>query len=299
MAIPPRCHLSRRIISLLWGLPDVTIFAVHLSDGVLQTAWWAANWPLLLIVLVWSARRLDEVEIPRLGVLSAAFFVASQVHLPLGGVSVHLLLNGLVGVILARRAPLAIFVGLLLQAAFFGHGGWSTLAANAMIYTVPPLLVGLIFRRLFRSDWFASLMFRRVVVGLLALLWLTLALFTLQWSLAKLWPSWVEWSAEWSSWWIAEPSFAAPLALLALVLAWLEPRLERSPLFPLGLALGAFTGFGTVGLNALTLLLGSRPEFAVLPGVVILAHLPIIVIESFALGFIVVYLHRALPEWLQ
>ncbi|MGL6096484.1 MAG: energy-coupling factor ABC transporter permease, partial [Fimbriiglobus sp.] len=92
---------------------------------------------------VWG---VTEDEIPRIGVLTAAFFVASQVHLPLGGMSVHLLLNGLLGVVLGRRAPLAIAVGLFLQAFLFGHGGLTTLGVNVAVYAVPALVAGVLFR---------------------------------------------------------------------------------------------------------------------------------------------------------
>jgi len=274
------------------------LFAVHLSDGVLQTPWWLAGWPLAALLIAWAARKIEDAEIPRLGVLSAAFFVASQVHLPLGGVSVHLLLNGLIGLILANRAPLAISVGLLLQVALFGHGGWSTLGLNICIYSVPALLAGFLFRRIIRYSWLQTGLARRVIVGLFVASWLVFGLFTLQWCLAKFWPDGVTWTTSVESWWVANPVVVLGCTACSVLLAIFEPRLERSPLFPIGLALGAFTGFATVGLNAVVLIMGSKPEFEALPGVVLLTHLPIIVIESLALGFVVVYLNRAKPEWL-
>lgn len=35
--------------------------------------------------------------------MTAAFFVASLIHVPIGPTSVHLLLNGLLGVVVGRR----------------------------------------------------------------------------------------------------------------------------------------------------------------------------------------------------
>ena len=275
------------------------ILAVHLSDSVLQDPWWIAGWTFAAPLLAWSARRLEESELSRLGVLTAAFFVASQVHLPLGGVSVHLLLNGLVGLILRRRAPLAIAVGLFLQAALFGHGGWSTLGINILIYTVPALLAGYGFPFLTQTRWFRYSLVRSLIVGGLLFLWLLLVTTTLQWSLSKVLPSWASWSPNGEDWWIINPLVVTGVCSLTLLLTVLEPRLERSPLFPLGLFLGALTGFLTLGLNILVLLLGSKPEFEALPGLVLLVHLPIVVIESLAIGFVVVYLQRAKPEWLE
>src|SRR6476646_10225154 len=101
----------------------LTLLAVHISDGVLRDPVWVGGWVTAVALVAVSAWRVREQEVPRIGVLSAAFFVASQIHLPLGAASVHLLLNGLVGVVLGRRGPLALAVGLLLQALLFGHGG--------------------------------------------------------------------------------------------------------------------------------------------------------------------------------
>lgn len=121
-------------------------FAIHLADGTLGPAVAAAGFAATAGLVALSLWGTHEDEIPRIGVLTAAFFVASQVHLPLGGASVHLLLNGLVGVVLGRRAAVAIAVGLFLQAFLFGHGGLTTLGVNVGVYAVPATAAGLLFR---------------------------------------------------------------------------------------------------------------------------------------------------------
>ena len=119
------------------------LVAVHLSDGVLGPAWLIAGW-CAAAAIVWRALDgITDEEISRTGVTAAAFFVGSQIHLPVGGVgSVHLLLNGVAGVLLGRRAPLALAVGLALQALLFGHGGPVTLGVNLTVYALPALAVG-------------------------------------------------------------------------------------------------------------------------------------------------------------
>src|SRR5437868_1583118 len=92
--------------------------------------------------------------------MTAAFFVASLCHVNLRVTSVHLLLNGLVGVILGRRAALAIPVGLFLQAALLGHGGLMALGINSCILLLPALLAWQMFALLqhvpwLRRQWFA------------------------------------------------------------------------------------------------------------------------------------------------
>src|SRR5207302_1092077 len=100
---------------------------------------------LLLVPALW---RVEDEEIPRVALLTAAFFVSSSIRVPIGVTSIHLLLNALVGVVLGRRAPLAIAVGLLLQAALLGHGGYSTLGVNTAVIALPALLAERLFRAL-------------------------------------------------------------------------------------------------------------------------------------------------------
>jgi cobalt/nickel transport system permease protein len=134
------------------------IFAVHIADGVLPPAIWLATSAAALPLIVWSSWRLRDAEVSRLGVLSAALFVASQIHIPLGPGSVHLLLNGLAGALLGRRAVLAIAVSLTLQALFFAHGGLTTLGVNTLVLALPAVTAGYLFptvsRRLAKSAGF-------------------------------------------------------------------------------------------------------------------------------------------------
>jgi cobalt/nickel transport system permease protein len=123
----------------------VSLLAVHISDGVLSTAWWSAGFVLAALLLLPAIWRIPDDEIPRIALLTAAFFVASSIHVKVGGTSVHLLLNGLVGVVLGRRAPLAMSVGLLLQVWLLAHGGYTTLGINAAVIGVPALLAHALF----------------------------------------------------------------------------------------------------------------------------------------------------------
>jgi cobalt/nickel transport system permease protein len=72
-------------------------------------------------------------DIPRVAVVTSFFFVASLIHYPLGPTSVHFALNGFAGVLLGPAVFPALFVGLLLQMALFGHGGVTTLGANTVM----------------------------------------------------------------------------------------------------------------------------------------------------------------------
>ncbi|MFY7951469.1 MAG: energy-coupling factor ABC transporter permease [Armatimonadaceae bacterium] len=125
-------------------------FAVHIGPTVLQPLWAVGGFVLGGLALLLALWRVSDRDIPRIGVLTAAFFVASSVHIPVGPASVHLLLNGLVGVVLRLRSPLAVAVGLTLQTLLLGHGGPDALGVNFLVLTLPALLAGITFRTLFQ-----------------------------------------------------------------------------------------------------------------------------------------------------
>jgi cobalt/nickel transport system permease protein len=120
-------------------------WAVHIADGVLSWPTLAGGFVLAALLAGLAAWRIREDEVPGVALLTAAFFAASSIHVKLGPSSVHLLLNGLVGVVLGRRAPLAILVGVTLQALLIPHGGISTIGVNACAEAVPALLAGGLF----------------------------------------------------------------------------------------------------------------------------------------------------------
>jgi cobalt/nickel transport system permease protein len=93
----------------------------------------------------WSAVKMRDDEIPRTAVFTAVFFLASLIHFKIAVTSVHLLMNGLVGIVLGRRCCLAISIGLFLQAALFGHGGFSVLGVNICLFTIPALCAWQLF----------------------------------------------------------------------------------------------------------------------------------------------------------
>ncbi|HLJ92594.1 MAG TPA: CbiM family transporter [Gemmataceae bacterium] len=143
-------------------MPDMLgtlLWAVHISDGILAWPWWSGGLALAALLALFGAWRIRDDEIPQIALLSTAFFVASSIHVRVFPTSVHLLLNGLVGVILGRRAALAIPVGLFLQAALLGHGGFLTLGVNSCVMVLPALMAWQLFALLgclplLRQRWF-------------------------------------------------------------------------------------------------------------------------------------------------
>jgi cobalt/nickel transport system permease protein len=92
-------------------------------------------------------RKMDYEQVPRVAIVSSAFFVVSLIHVPLGVTSIHLVLNGLVGLILGWAAFPALLVALLLQAVLFGHGGLLALGVNTLAMGLPAVVCYYLFHR--------------------------------------------------------------------------------------------------------------------------------------------------------
>jgi len=93
-------------------------------------------------------RKMDYEQAPRVALVTSVFFVVSLIHLPIGPTSVHLVLNGLVGLLLGWAAFPALLVALLLQAVLFGHGGLLALGVNTLTMALPGVASYYLFRRL-------------------------------------------------------------------------------------------------------------------------------------------------------
>lgn len=123
----------------------------HIPDGILTLPVLIGGGGLAAVGVGLGLRGLDDRAIPRAALLSAVFFAASLVAVPVGPSSVHLLLSGLMGVMLGWGIFPAVLVALALQAALFGVGGLTTLGVNTFDIAAPGALVGLVLGPLIRG----------------------------------------------------------------------------------------------------------------------------------------------------
>jgi len=124
---------------------------MHIPDGILPAAVCFGGYATTGAITWYSLRKINQKDDPREGIpkaslLTAAFFVASWIHIPIPPSSVHLVLNGLLGVVLGYYAFPAILIGLFFQAVMFQHGGLTTLGVNATMMGMPALLAYYLFR---------------------------------------------------------------------------------------------------------------------------------------------------------
>ena len=150
---------------------------MHISEGVLSGPVLISSAALAAIGTGIGLKKLDYDHIAKAGMLSAAFFVASLIHVPIGPSNAHLILNGLLGILLGWAAFPAILVALILHGVFFQFGGITTLGINTIIMALPAICCYLVFGRLIHksnraaaigafSTGFLSVLLSGVIVGL-------------------------------------------------------------------------------------------------------------------------------------
>jgi cobalt/nickel transport system permease protein len=119
---------------------------MHISEGVLSPAVLSAGYALTAVATYIGLRKVDYFHLTTTAVLASVFFVASLIHIPLGPGSVHLILNGLVGLFLGWAVFPALLIALLLQAILFRFGGIAVLGVNTFDMAFPALVCYYAFR---------------------------------------------------------------------------------------------------------------------------------------------------------
>lgn len=133
---------------------------MHITEGLLTVSQsgvlvLGAGWLGTALGTSAGLARMDYDQMPRVALLGSAFFVASAISFPLGGISAHLVLCGLMGLILGWSAFPAILIALLLQFITFGQGGLTTLGVNTFCMAAPAVACHYLFGRALRarSEW--------------------------------------------------------------------------------------------------------------------------------------------------
>jgi cobalt/nickel transport system permease protein len=126
---------------------------MHISDGILNTPVLVAGYAGAGVLATVTMRNMALEEIPKISVITSVFFVASLIHVPIGPSSVHLILNGLAGIILGWRAFPSIMLGLVLQAIIFGHGGVTVIGVNSLMMGGGALIAYMVWQQRHRFSF--------------------------------------------------------------------------------------------------------------------------------------------------
>lgn len=125
---------------------------MHIPDGILPLPVTLGGYAVAIGIAWHCTRKINQrtdplEDVPKAALLTAVFFAASLIQIPLPPASVHFVLAGLLGALLGLFAFPAILVGLFFQAVMFGHGGLTTLGINSVILGLPALMAAGIFQK--------------------------------------------------------------------------------------------------------------------------------------------------------
>jgi len=125
---------------------------MHISEGVLSAPALVTGAALAAAGVSIGLKKMDYEKIPQVAVLSSAFFVASLIHIPIGPSGVHLIINGINGLLLGWLCFPSILVALALQAILFQFGGITVLGVNTVNMALPGVICHYLFGRLVNRE---------------------------------------------------------------------------------------------------------------------------------------------------
>lgn len=105
---------------------------MHIADGILAVEIVLVADAVSIGALYLFGKKIDTDDIPKMGLMAAALFVASLVYFPVAGTSMHLGLYGLAGILLGWLSFPVVFLALLFQSLLFQHGGLLSTGINAL-----------------------------------------------------------------------------------------------------------------------------------------------------------------------
>lgn len=110
---------------------------MHISEGVLSAPVLVAGTGATAIGVAVGLKGMKDMDIPKTAIVSSALFIASLIHIPLGPTNLHLVLNGIAGILLGWQVFPAFLVALSLQAILFQFGGITVLGINTLNLALP------------------------------------------------------------------------------------------------------------------------------------------------------------------
>jgi len=113
---------------------------MHIADGIVSGEVSLAAGIGTAIATAYILKKIKSSDIPKISVMTAAFFSASLIHVKIGVTSSHLMLSGLMGAVLGPASFPAIVVALVLQAVMFQHGGITAIGVNSISMGAPAIL---------------------------------------------------------------------------------------------------------------------------------------------------------------
>ncbi|GAB6100385.1 cobalt transporter CbiM [Halanaerocella petrolearia] len=123
---------------------------MHISEGILSLPVLTSGAVVAVGGITTGLKRMSEEELPQVAIIAAALFISSLIRIPLGPTNIHLILNGIAGILLGWSSFPAFFIALLLQSILFQFGGLTTLGVNTIVMALPAIISYYLFKGLIK-----------------------------------------------------------------------------------------------------------------------------------------------------
>ncbi len=124
---------------------------MHISEGILTFPTLASGFAISGIGVYVGIKKLEFEKMVQASVLTASFFLASLIHIPVGISSSHLILNGIIGILAGWMSFPIIALALFLQGIIFQFGGITTLGVNTAVIATPSIVSFYLFSKLIKK----------------------------------------------------------------------------------------------------------------------------------------------------
>lgn len=137
--------------ALLAFLTPGSLYAMHISEGILPAPWAGLWFAVSLPIVLWGLRRMRSrpgapcPPRPLIGLVGAAVFLIScmPIPVPMAGTCSHPCGTGMAAILIGPSLTVVVTsVALILQALFLAHGGLSTLGADIVSMGVAGAFTG-------------------------------------------------------------------------------------------------------------------------------------------------------------
>jgi len=125
---------------------------IHLPDGSFSLEWVIiysiAAAVLIIAVLLWvrSKEELSTEQKAISGVMAAIVFVITQIPIPAPWGGTHLNFTPLLGIIVGPALAVIVSIVVNILSAAIGHGGWTIIGPNIIIYSVESIVAWFIYK---------------------------------------------------------------------------------------------------------------------------------------------------------
>jgi cobalt/nickel transport system permease protein len=128
---------------------------IHLPDGSFSIIWVVIYFTiaalLIISIIIWM--KLNKIQLTTeqkalAGILAAVVFITTQIPIPAPWGGTHLNFTPLLGILAGPVIAILVVIVVNIFSALIGHGAWSILGANTVLYFIESIVGWFIYKKL-------------------------------------------------------------------------------------------------------------------------------------------------------